>query len=178
MPPRSTMLRAAALAAVALIALLPLAAASAPASSGTGLGTGSGVGNGTLDLSVSPATASVAVNGTAVALSSGGVGLVTLAAGTYLVTAQAGGDQSFEGNVTIFPNASSFLTIHLPAAAGSSGTGGAADYLTAPVVATVIGAAVIAIVGVVLLRPSGREEKPTEPAPAAGPPSTAEEGPE
>jgi hypothetical protein len=170
-------LPAAGLLLLVLAAVVPAASAMGPATIGPGPG-GSGGANGTLFLTVEPSTATVDVNGQPVSLSSGGMAALSLSSGTYLVTAKAAGDLPFDGNVTVESNQSAYLTIHLLTAPGSGGGSGVSPYLTTPVIATVVGAAVIIALGLFLLRPASRAADPPPEPPVSGPSTAPEEGPE
>jgi hypothetical protein len=148
---------------VVVSALTPSAAGMVRPSSGTPPGSGSG--NGTLVLSVTPGSATVKVNGTEVALASGGSATLSLAPGGYDVVATAHGDSPFDGNVTILAGQTSYLTIQLTAAPGSSGPTPITKVVPLSVLATIAGAVVIVVLAFVLLRPNRRgPEAPKTPA--------------
>lgn len=175
---QSPVLRATLLALLLVAATAPAIAGLANASSGSPPGqTGPGT-NGTLSLSVTPTTAAVRVNGSAVALDGSGSATVSLAPGTYLVSAAASRDESFQGNVTIVAGQTAYLTVHLVASPGTS-SGRLIPYvLPLSVLATIVGAVVIAALAVLLLRPGRRATSKQAPPPVAAPrPPEQDEGP-
>lgn len=177
MPNRRPYLGAVTLCLALLLLAVPLTAGAPRTAVGTTPGGGGGS-NGTLFLSVAPSTASVVVDSRPVALMTDGSAVVTLPAGTYPVTAQAKGYEPFEGNVTILSNQSAYLSIQLLATSGGGGGVSGSPYLTTPVLATVVGAAVIIALGLFLLRPASRAGTRSDPATTQTPPPPSEEGPE
>ena len=155
----------------ALLPTVPGAQGATGSPGPTGAGT-----NGTLSLSASPSTAKVDVNGTAVPLDSSGLGSLSLAPGSYVVTATAAGDTPFDGNVTIGAGQTSYLTIHLVPAAGPSGSGSSGSSIPVTVLATVVGAIVVVGLTVLALRRAQRPRK-EPPRPPPPPASETDEGP-
>jgi hypothetical protein len=133
-----------------------------------------GPSDGNLVLQVTPATASVTLNGTPVSLDAAGAASVSLPPGEYSISVTAPGDLGFLGNFTVTSGQSSYLTVHLTAAPSPSGGSTLSlDSFPVAVTATVVGVAVIAVLGIVLLRSPRRKDE------APPPPETRrDEGPE
>ncbi|MCI4362548.1 MAG: hypothetical protein L3J77_05095 [Thermoplasmata archaeon] len=157
---------------VVISALAPPAQGTVRTSSGTPPGSGSG--NGSLVLSVTPGSASVKVDGTDVALGSGGSATLSLAPGSYDVVATAHGDSPFDGNVTIQAGQTSYLTIQLTTAPSSSGPTSITKVVPLSVLATIAGAVVIVVLAFVVLRPDRRASEAKD-TPAGSPPARAPE---
>ena len=169
---------------VGLLTLLLLSGTFAWASDGAAASSGSPPGqggtgtNGTLSLTVTPSSANLKLNGSPVPLPASGIATLSLAPGTYPVTATAPGHVPFEGNVTILTGQTAYLTIQLVGTPGDSGSGSITHGIPLTVLATVAGAVVLVGLAVLLLRP-GRSRTPNgEPDPSVRPPSPEQdEGP-